>query len=278
MNGWSKFIGGFLGFLLAGPRGCILGILIGYIFDKNLTHTEQYDRFGDKEDATTIHQVFFESTFLVMGHLAKSEGRVSESTIISARAVMENMGLTEEKRRAAIHLFNQGKQPGFSLQATLQRLIETCRYDQSYLKQFLEIQTQVALAETHLLTPAKKQTLEYIYRVLGFSILQFNWFDPFMEKEEPTTAYEEFNYHTRRPYSQSVSTASELSKAYELLGISKQATKPDIKKAYRRLISQYHPDKLASQGLSKIQLEQANQKTHQIKAAYDKICKAKGFS
>ena len=275
MNGLSKAIGGFLGFLLAGPGGCLLGILIGHIFDRNLIHSKtSYQTYSQP------NSVFLESTFLVMGHLAKLNGVVSKASIQKAQEVMQQLQLDDNERRKAMQWFNEGKQPHFSLQSALQKLIKVGRHDQRLLQGFLDIQTQVAFADGKALSPKKQHALETIYRLLGFSLLQFNWFDPFIEATtQGRIFYEDYtdHYNTQHKHYTPHYTSSELSKAYQLLGVSSQATQAEVKKAYRKLMSQYHPDKLASQGLNKTQLEKANEKTQRIKAAYDKICQTKGF-
>jgi DnaJ like chaperone protein len=279
MNGLSKAIGGFLGFLLAGPGGCLLGILIGHIFDRNLIKSQTTHHHYAQYDTAT-QGAFLETTFLIMGYLAKLDGRVSEATIQQAQMVMKKLELNDQQRRQAMQWFNEGKQSHFSLRATLQKLITIGQYHQSLLQRFLDIQTQVAFADNLRLSYKKQQVLEEIYRILGFSLLQFNWFDPFMDATAQSRIfYEEYTqyYHSQGNTQTQYHAPSELKAAYQLLGISPQTPHVEVKKAYRRLMSQYHPDKLASQGLSKAQLAKANEKTQRIKAAYDKICKAKGF-
>jgi len=57
------------------------------------------------------------------------------------------------------------------------------------------------------------------------------------------------------------------------LGVDAKATDAEVKKAYRRLLSQHHPDKLVSKGLPEEMMKIASQKTHEIKQAYDVIKK-----
>ncbi len=56
---------------------------------------------------------------------------------------------------------------------------------------------------------------------------------------------------------------------YSILGVSKNTSKSDIKKAYRKLMSQHHPDKLVSQGLPEHLMEIAKRKSQDIQAAYE---------
>ena len=57
--------------------------------------------------------------------------------------------------------------------------------------------------------------------------------------------------------------------------MSKNASDADVKKAYRRLMNQHHPDKLVSKGLPEEMMKLANEKTQQIKEAYERIKKSR---
>ena len=59
--------------------------------------------------------------------------------------------------------------------------------------------------------------------------------------------------------------------AYKLLGIASSATDEEVKKAYRRQMNQHHPDKLVSKGLPQEMMDIANQRTQDIKSAYELI-------
>ena len=65
-----------------------------------------------------------------------------------------------------------------------------------------------------------------------------------------------------------------LSQAYKILGVSKNSSEAEIKKAYRRLMSQHHPDKLVSKGLPDEMIQLATEKTQEIRKAYDLIKKS----
>ncbi len=61
---------------------------------------------------------------------------------------------------------------------------------------------------------------------------------------------------------------------YTVLGIDRDASEADIKKAYRRLVSQYHPDKVSHLGPEFREL--AEQRFKQIQQAYERIMAARG--
>lgn len=272
MKFWGKLIGAFCGFLLAGPLGLFLGLIIGHFFDRGLM--QQWPAWPFNAGTTgKAQQAFFNATFLVMGHLAKADGRVSEAEIRAAREIMRRMGLDEEQRKRAIELFEEGKQPTFDLKDTLDQLAVACHNNKVLLRLFVELQMQTALADGQL-SSAKQQILQTIAQRLGFAPLNFVFFQDFFDFQQ---AYQQgsqyYQYHQQqRP----ASSRSHLQEAYTVLGVEASASDVEIKRAYRRLMNQHHPDKLISKGLPEEMLKLATEKTQQIKAAYDTICAARG--
>ena len=111
MNWWGKIIGGGFGFMLGGPLGALLGAAIGHQLDKNLVVLLDVDAGQTQR----TQAAFFTTVFSVMGYVAKADGKVSKVEIGIAEQLMAQMRLTAEQRRAAIELFNQGKEPGFDV-------------------------------------------------------------------------------------------------------------------------------------------------------------------
>jgi len=127
---------------------------------------------------------------------------------------------------------------------------------------FLEIQFQAANASHHI-TPHKKAILQSLCKKLGFAPA-FSW--------EYANIFGENN--NQRHYQHKVKTPS-IDDAYRILAVKKTNSDAEIKKAYRRLMSQNHPDKLISKGLPESMLKMANSKTQKIKEAYDRIKKSR---
>lgn len=68
-----------------------------------------------------------------------------------------------------------------------------------------------------------------------------------------------------------------LADAYAVLNVSPQAGDEEIKRAYRRLLSQHHPDKLVAKGLPEEMTKLASERTHQIRSAFERIRRKRGF-
>ncbi len=266
MNWLGKILGAIFGYLLLGPVGAFIGFLIGHYFDKGLSR----DWRAHLRGRGATQQVFFDSVFSVMGNIAKADGRVSERELQLARNVMEQMGLKDERKREAMRQFNEGKKPTFSLDATLQTLRSTCR-EQHLLRLFLEMQVQIAYVDG-MPKPHVKELLQHISQQLGFGGINFAHVEAMLYGPWRGQQSQHYQRRTTQP------GAATLTEAYAILEIQSNADEAEVKRAYRRKMHQNHPDKLLAKGLPKEMIEMATAKTQQIKAAYEQIKQARGFS
>lgn len=262
----GRIIGSFFGFLLAKIPGAILGYIVGNLFDKGFLK----QRLSPQQQAHIQH-VFFRISFLVMGHIAKADGRISEDEIRVAKRIMDQMRLTSEQKRQAVAYFNEGKQPHFNFEAAINELADTCRHQKLLLRMFIEMQFQAAIADGAI-GPNKQAILNTICQRLGIGVS----FAQFAQMYE--NLYGGAQQQQQRQYQQARRTyRPSLSDDYKLLGISENASKHEIKRAYRRLMSQHHPDKLIAQGLPEEMIKMTTDKTQKIQAAYERIRQARGF-
>ena len=256
MAWWGKLAGGAFGFMLGGPLAAILGAALGHQFDKGLERVSgQALPPGDQE---RIQAAFFTATFSVMGHIAKADGHVSKSEIALAEEVMRSMHLNAQQRRAAIDLFNEGKRKDFPLDDAIRQLRRECHRRTTLLRIFLEIQIQAALADGRL-DANENRVLLHVARLLGFTARQV---EQLLHMLGATAGID--------------AGASELERAYETIGVKPGASQAEVKKAYRRLMNQHHPDKLVAKGLPEEMIELATQKTQQIRSAYEVIKRSQG--
>ncbi len=265
MSWHGKLFGGAFGFLLTrGLLGTILGVYIGHQFDKGFQgRNEPPLSPGDQQ---RVQMAFFTATFSIMGHIAKADGKVSREEIILAETVMRNLGLSADQQRAAIKLFNEGKNSDFALDATLNHLKEECHRQTSLIRMFLEIQLQAAFADGSL-DPAEDRLLLHICGRLQISQLEYEKFKAIFQ------AQQRFNDYTHEGrYTANSAKKPKIDDAYAVLGVKATDKDSEIKKSYRRLISQNHPDKLVSKGLPEEMMKLATEKTQKIRKAYELIC------
>jgi DnaJ like chaperone protein len=266
MNWSGKIIGGAIG-LMGGPVGAIVGAAIGHQFDKNVDR----QRLHSTINRSQAQQSFFEATFLLMGLLAKADGRVSKHEIKLAQSVMERMQLSDTLRQSAMNLFRQGKNADFEFESTLDNLYQNCSGDSDMMRMFLEFQLQTALSDGAI-APAEEAILQRICERLSVSRLQYRAMKLAVEAYTRMGA----NQYRHTARSRRPATVS-LSDAYTVLGESRAATDKEVQKAYRRGISQNHPDKLAAKGLPDEMIKIATEKTRKIREAYEIICKARNI-
>jgi DnaJ like chaperone protein len=264
MGWWGKLVGGAFGFALGGPLGALLGAALGHGFDRGLQGTAApAPEPGDRERVQTA---FFAATFAVMGRIAKADGRVSPDEIRLAEAVMAEMDLTADLRRAAIGLFNQGKQADFDLDAVLEQFRRESHRRHTLIQMFVEIQLQAAFADGEL-ERSEEVVLLHICRRLGVPEFVFRRLAQRIRAERQFGGAE----------GGAAAARGTLADAYAVLGVSERDDPETIKKAYRRLMSQHHPDKLVSKGLPEEMMRLAAQKTREIRQAYEQVRQARGF-
>ena len=259
MNWWGKIIGGAFGFMLGGPLGAVFGAAIGHNFDVGLKQTYYRDAsaWGRQEQVQTA---FFTATFSVMGRLCKVDGRVSEEEISIANQVMQQMILNEAQRKAAMALFREGKKEDFPLDDILLQLKHEIGFQPSLQRMFIEIQLYAAYADGAL-HPAEHELLLKICGVFGIPRRDFEVISTAIGGE----------IHHRRSGTVAKPAGISLADAYAVLNITEKATDAEVKKAYRRLMNQHHPDKLVSKGLPEEMIKIAEQRTHEIRQAYERI-------
>ncbi len=264
MSWWGKLLGAVLGYSFGDLTGAIIGLFIGHLLIDRRNYSGA--RFGGSSREQT-QATFFAATFSVMGHISKSDGHVSPAEIKAAEHVMQQMRLSKEQRSAAIEHFNQGKQPDFNLDETLTAFRNECGRKISLLQMFIEIQLQAVYADG-VKEPSEESVLQHICSVLGYPVTLLTQLESMLFASQRSRQSSSSNYS----YSAS-STA--LEDAYKIIGVSETASNSEIKKAYRRLMSQNHPDKLIHKGLPEEMIEIATNKTQEIQKAYDLISESR---
>ena len=252
MSWWGTVIGGTLGYMFGGPLGAILGAVLGRNFSRGIQLNDAQTGYGSGQQER-VQAAFFTATFSVMGHVAKADGRVTADEIAAARSIMGQMQLSAEQRKAAIGLFTEGKKDDFPLHDVIMQFRHECHRRRNLLQMFLEIQIATAMADGHI-HPDEKRLITTIGELLGFARADIDKLFRFT--------------NSSRTYS---SDHKSLPQAYTILGVDKNASDAEVKKAYRRLMSQHHPDKLIAKGLPEEMIKLATEKTQTIKAAYEQI-------
>jgi len=317
---WSgKLFGGALGALAGGGIGAVLGVIAGHLVDDKLdagardlrasqrrrpqhwvedAEAAEAAEGGDTEDEAVgvsdplaVAERYFRTTFEVMGHVAKSDGRVSEQDIRAAGAVMSAFRLGEAQVSDAIRHFNRGKHPDYDLSRAVMALRRTCAGRPDLARTFLEIQLRAALGGSDLRGPSRPLLIR-IAAMLGVGGLEFARLETVLRQGNgeraagtgpqgagaaPGAAGRGETRGAGGGRAPGAVPRMSLAEAYEVLGVRPSAADDAITKAYRRQLSRHHPDKLRANGLPESMLEHAKQRTQQIIEAWDIIRAARGM-
>lgn len=287
----GKIIGFFIGYqIFHGLFGGILGAFLGHLFDKKLYElgSVRSSIFGKN---LTRQSLFTQTTFAVLGHLAKAKGRVTEDDIQNARNLMAHLQLDAKARELAQQAFTLGKEADFPLRSVTAEFREACARRQDLLRFFIQVQITAAIQDGEL-DAQEQQVLFTIAEAMGISRLQFEQmlnmvvaaqqFDTKGFYQQSSQGSYSQNSYSQSGYSRGYghyqqSSQPSIDAAYKVLGVTAEDDQNAVKRAYRKLMNENHPDKLAAKGLPDEMMELAKEKTQQIQAAYDLICKKKGW-
>jgi DnaJ like chaperone protein len=262
----GTFFGALVGFLISRSLwGAVVGAIIGQMLDQG----GAFRVLSPGPAGAPVSEVFFRTTFELMGHVAKSDGRVSEAEIDAARRMMQELRLGPAEIAAAIACFRTGKSPSYDAHFSVEQLREACGLRYDLLSAFIELQMRAALAGNGLSPPARDILMRTAER-LGMSGLEFAR----MEAAVRARAESRSNFGGRPA---SAAPGRPLADCYAELEVSAQASDQEVTKAYRRQLSRHHPDKLVANGLPESMAQWAKEKTQRIQEAYESIRAARGM-
>ena len=246
-------VGGLIGSMFGGFKGFVVGAIIGVLLTRYLKNRLKKGLGG-------IQSQFLESVFAVMGALCKADGVVTQDEIQVAEALFSKFRLSGAQRAQAQAAFNRGKSDDFDLDAELARFLTVSRRQPVLLQMFLQVQMSAVAADGQV-HPAEHEMLVRIARGLGLPESQVDQLEAMLRGTRSGTS--------------GASSSQQLEDAYKVLGVAPEASDAEVKRAYRKLMSENHPDKLAGRGLPESMREMAEEKTREISHAYDLVKNAR---
>jgi DnaJ like chaperone protein len=262
MGWYGKLIGAVLGAIIGrGWLGAIVGFLIGHQFDRRSAGLRPSGRIPPRD----LQIVFFRTTFQVMGHVAKADGRVTEQEINAARETMRRFALGDADVRRAIDLFTEGKSADFPLDDVIGEFRNASTGREDLRRLFVQIQLEAALIGGGLSAPSRA-VFARICNALGISAIEFAALEAMLRMRGQ-----------QGPGAAAQPAAARLADAYQVLGVTPETADAKVTLAYRRLMSQNHPDKLVANGLPQSMVEAAHERTRRILEAYEVIRNHRGM-
>jgi len=252
------FIGALIGASIGGVPGALIGGVGGYYAGIAL-------RKSVIGGLRVVQSQFFESIFSIMGALCKADDVVSRDEIDAVEQIFKMMNLHGEQREQAKAAFSRGKQPDFDLDAAVDEFARISRGRAPLVQLFLQLQVMAVVADGRV-DPAEHVMLVRIARRVGLSEADVSQLEALLRAS------------TGRGSAPGGRPQKDLlSDAYTALGVTPDASNAEIKKAYRKLISQNHPDKLAGRGLPESMRPVAEERSRELNAAYDLLKDARNI-
>lgn len=253
-----KLIGFIAGYYLLGLFGALLGLFFGSFIDR----LRAYGAGAMNPLQNALRQaVFMESVFILMGKLAKADGVVTQDEIDHVEAFMQKLGMTAEHRADAINWFKMGTDPAFDIVPACNRFMDVCGNTRNLKQVLLVYLITLAFADGDF-HPAEQALLKQIAAHLGYDEAAFRQILEMVLNQAQMGAGK-------------ANPVDALNEAYKALGVAKDSSDAVIKRAYRKLISQYHPDKLMGQGVPEDMIKMATEQAKEIQLAYDLIKKSR---
>ncbi len=253
-----KFIGFIAGYYFLGFFGALAGLFIGSFFDR----MRAYGAGAINPLQNALRQgVFLETVFIFMGKLAKADGVVTQDEIDHVEQFMQKLGMTHDHRTQAIAWFKTGADSAFDITPTCQRFMAVCGNTRNLRQMLLVYLMVMALADGHF-HPAEQALLADIAARLGYDQAAFAQLLDMVLNQSHFSGVQ-------------TGDATALDDAYKALGVTKDSTDAEIKRAYRRLMSQYHPDKLIGQGVPADMIAMATEQAKEIQLAHELIRKSR---
>lgn len=244
MSIWGKIIGGAAGFAIGGPLGALLGVGAGHMFDQGVENVRgQFPQDATRQITFTI------GVIALSAKMAKADGRVTRDEVNAFKTIFR---IPAHEVQNVGRVFDMAKQDVHGYQEYAQQIARMFKTSPEVLEDLLGALFHIAMADG-VFHPEEEKFLKNVAGIFGFAESKFEYLK-----------------------AQFVHGGGE--DPYTVLGLKPEASDAEIKKTYRKLIKEHHPDRLIAKGMPEEFINIANEKLAAINTAYDKISKERGLN
>ena len=237
----------------------ILGGVFYYIFNSYSKYTE-YSKEAFKDFSISYESIKNSELGLFVAltaKVAKADGKVDalEAHLIGIMFddISEVFPEPQKTKDILKRIFDEEKDISSNVKNLAQRLSKAISKDKTKQQQFMGFLIQLAFVDGTV-SKSEEEILATIAEALEFNPKVyhsiFDQFESMMKDVKPQ---------------------SNINNAYDVLGVSKNDDMAAVKKAYRKLVRQYHPDIIKSQNKGDEYMKEATKKTQEINQAYEMI-------
>ncbi len=256
----GALLGGGVGLFIGGPIGAVIGGALGSNISINgnsrPVHPNARNQSGYRGPSyNPLHaqQTFIIAMISLAAKVAKADGSVSAAEVKSFdNFLREQLNMSSAERRVAARIFNEARDSDTPAEEFASQIRQVMLGQPARMRDLITLLMSIALADGHL-HPAEERMIKTIASTLGLS---------------------------RRDYDEAVNMfnpRANLETSYSVLGMVPDATDAEIKKAYRELAKEYHPDVVTNKGMGEDFKKFAAEKMRAVNSAYDAIKEERGL-
>jgi DnaJ like chaperone protein len=246
MSIWGKIVGGAAGFALGGPLGALIGGLAGHAVDRMRESVDE----PLAEASNGTKSIAFTIGVIVLGaKMAKVDGVVTKDEIAAFKEVFH---IPHEEMKNVGRVFDQARRDARGFEPYARQLGRMFHANPQVLEELLEGLFHIARADGRV----TEEEVAYLERIAQeFGIAEQDW-------------------HRIR----AANMGPDERDPYTILGVTRADDDDSIKRTYRKLVRENHPDRLMAQGMPAEFVQLANDKLATINQAYDQVCRERGIT